>query len=275
MKYMTFKSSCSYAGIANMLPYFGVETEDYKIALEMKLPLLFTYDTNTHIYMSGPMLQSAEWFDIYLKPLGLKLNEYQCKKEHVLDYLNDNECAMLGVYINEEQKHAVIYNGYEDGIYRFINNKQIDSNEPDVLKFTKDELLATLDDTVFISTIIKANKEIIDLAPLLQKSIKVLNSMKKELINYCSMVKTPHELRESMNEIFRAVLLDSITMLELMGEEKISAKLRLVQSSFLSALRKGESLILSDYIPMQILQEAIDEYIELIQKEYDSMLEKA
>ena len=40
MKYMTFNSSCTYAGLANMLMERGIDVEDYEIALEMKLPFL-------------------------------------------------------------------------------------------------------------------------------------------------------------------------------------------------------------------------------------------
>lgn len=40
MKYMTFNSSCTYAGLANMLMDKDIDVEDYEIALEMKLPFL-------------------------------------------------------------------------------------------------------------------------------------------------------------------------------------------------------------------------------------------
>ena len=40
-KYMTFNSSCSYAGLANMLLRYGVDTQDREIARDMKLPFLF------------------------------------------------------------------------------------------------------------------------------------------------------------------------------------------------------------------------------------------
>ena len=40
MKYMTFNSSCAYAGLANMLEKKGIDVEDYEIALEMKLPFM-------------------------------------------------------------------------------------------------------------------------------------------------------------------------------------------------------------------------------------------
>ena len=41
MKYMTFNASCAYAGLANILERFGIETEDREIALAMGLPYLF------------------------------------------------------------------------------------------------------------------------------------------------------------------------------------------------------------------------------------------
>jgi len=60
MKYMHFNSSCPYAGLANLLELQGVETEDYKIALEMNLPYFLRRDVITGYYQSGSSLQSAE-----------------------------------------------------------------------------------------------------------------------------------------------------------------------------------------------------------------------
>ena len=56
-KYMTFNSSCSYAGLANMLLRYGVDTQDREIAMDMKLPFLFAYEEGE--YRAGPMLQGA------------------------------------------------------------------------------------------------------------------------------------------------------------------------------------------------------------------------
>ena len=64
MKYMTFNSSCSYAGLANLLSFYGIDIEDRKIALEMDLPFLF--DCEDGCYVSGPMLQGEKWFNLYL-----------------------------------------------------------------------------------------------------------------------------------------------------------------------------------------------------------------
>ncbi len=64
MKYMTFNSSCPYAGMANMLEKYGIDVEDYEIALEMKLPLFV--DKNEDGYVTGPMIQEKKWLDIFL-----------------------------------------------------------------------------------------------------------------------------------------------------------------------------------------------------------------
>lgn len=72
-KYMTFNSSCSYAGLANMLLRYGVDTQDREIARDMKLPFLFACEEDE--YRAGPMLQGAQWFNLYLHPRGLEMRE--------------------------------------------------------------------------------------------------------------------------------------------------------------------------------------------------------
>ncbi len=44
MKYMTFNSSCSFAGIANMLERMGHDYEDYQVAAGMELPYIVARD---------------------------------------------------------------------------------------------------------------------------------------------------------------------------------------------------------------------------------------
>lgn len=58
MKYMTFNSSCTYAGLANMLMEKNINVEDYEIALEMKLP--FFIERNADGFSTGPLLQSKK-----------------------------------------------------------------------------------------------------------------------------------------------------------------------------------------------------------------------
>lgn len=63
---MHFKASCSYAAIAAIMETYGVDTEDYKIALDIKLPWMFAREDGE--YRSGPMLQGGKWFNLWLKP---------------------------------------------------------------------------------------------------------------------------------------------------------------------------------------------------------------
>lgn len=50
MKYMTFNSSCSYAGVANMLDQYSVDTNDRSIAMGMKGTLK---PNNRHYIIQG------------------------------------------------------------------------------------------------------------------------------------------------------------------------------------------------------------------------------
>ena len=93
MKYMTFNASCSYAGLANLLDWYGVDVEDRVIALKMELPYLFAREGRR--YLSGPMLQGAEWFDLYLHPIGFTFIERRLEREEVCSFLKDHPPACL------------------------------------------------------------------------------------------------------------------------------------------------------------------------------------
>ena len=73
MKYMTFNSSCSFAGIANMLERMGHDYEDYQVAAGMELPYIVARDNGGCI--AGAILQEKKYFDIFLKKIGYKQAE--------------------------------------------------------------------------------------------------------------------------------------------------------------------------------------------------------
>lgn len=131
MKYMTFNSSCSYAGVANMLESYGVNVEDRQIALDMELPYLFSCENG--IYCSDPMLQTAKWFNLYLEPRGFIMTETMLLKEEVCAFLREVHIrpAMLGIAFSPRGKHAVVYTGMEGDCYKFPNNKPQKSPAPD------------------------------------------------------------------------------------------------------------------------------------------------
>ncbi len=262
MKYMTFNSSCSYAGIANLLSLYGVDTEDRTIALEMGLPFLLDYEDGC--YLSGPMLQGAKWFDLYLKPIGYTMTEKEVRKEQLCEYLRDLRYAMLGIYVTERNKHAVVYTGMRDGKFCMLNNKWEQSDEPDTLLFSGQELLQRVDESVMVAVLSKTACEAVKTEDIVKHSIVVLQSLAKEIAGFCSQERSPMDIRASMDTLFRAILLDGITMLDLIGEAQISQKLKIVQGQLMNAVKENKPLRLDQCLDMGLLNSAVADYISLM-----------
>ena len=262
MKYMTFNSSCSYAGIANLLSFYGIDTEDRTIALEMGLPFLFDYEDGC--YLSGPMLQGAKWFNLYLKPIGYTMTEKEVDKERLRDHLRDLQYAMMGIYVSERNKHAVVYTGIKDGKFCMLNNKWEQSDEPDTLLLSEQELLRRVDEKVVVAVLNKSACETVKAEWMAKHSIAVLQSLAKEIADFCSQERSSMDIRSSMNTLFRAILLDGITMLDLIGETQISQKLKIVQGQFMNAVKENKPIQLDQRLDMELLNSAITEYIDLI-----------
>ena len=262
MKYMTFNSSCSYAGLANLLSLYGTDTEDRKIALEMGLPFLFDYENGC--YFSGPMLQGEKCFNLYLKTVGYAMTEKEVNKEQLCIYLRDLQYAMLGVYVSEGNKHAVIYTGMKDGKFCMLNNKWEQADVPDTLLLSEQELLQRVDETVMVAVLDKTACEPVKTESLMERSISVLQTLAQEIAGFCSREKSSVDIRSSMNTLFRAILLDGITMLDLIGETQISQKLKIVQGQFMNAVKENKPLQLNQSLDIALLNSAITEYIDII-----------
>ena len=136
MKYMHFKASCSYAALAAIMELNGVDTEDYKIALEIKLPWLFSKEDGA--YISGSMLQSAKWFNLWLLPRGYRMTEEMVEREQLCSYLRAHKPAMLGIR-TPYGKHAVVFTDY-NGKNHFMNPTHESSGERIELSFSQEEL---------------------------------------------------------------------------------------------------------------------------------------
>ena len=104
----------------------------------------------------------------------------------------------------------------------------------------------------------------VDLKPYFKNSVGVLRQLKGDIAVFSSREQTPRDLRDARESLFRAVLLDGLTMLELIGETKLWKRLKSIQKDFLDALRENRPLILADCISVKDLSQAIDAYITLI-----------
>lgn len=275
MKYMHFNSSCSYAGLANLLYSDGIDTEDFVIALAIDLAYLLVKDGAS--YLAGTMLQSKEIFDIYLNPLGYELIEKNYDKDEVLKILEaGDKNYMIGVNIAQGNKHAIIFKEHKDNEFRFINNKYDDSDEPDEFLWTAEELKKRLDEKTFLAHLEKCDAKEMDLEEILLASIKNLGELKKDIINFSKRVITKEELRESMNTLFRAVLLDLETMFILIEEDKLMKRTKKLQKEYINVIKKGkESLVLEKEMNISGLVDVLNEWESLMKKnlkEYREMI---
>lgn len=267
MKYMTFNSSCSYAGIANMLEQYGIDTTDREIALGMKLPYLFVYDDGA--YVSGPMLQKAEWFDIYLNSIGFQLIEKKISADKVADYLKEQKTAMLGIKMGNAGKHAIVYKRMEADELIFINNKWENEEVPSEIKFAEEEFREKIDSEVVVAILqtIKATR--VSMIDKLEESLVVLQANVLEIIELCNKEVTVEYLQSKLNTLFRPLFLDGITMLNLIGETEFAEAWKVMQGNLLRALRqdKGQNVQLGEYISTDKLQDLTQKYMELIKLE--------
>ncbi len=232
----------------------------------MRLPFLFAYEKGT--YLAGPMLQSAKWFNLALHPLGFHLKETQLQKEHVFTNLQGLSCAMLGLKITENNKHAVVFTGKQtDDKLLFINNKWQHSDEPDTLLLIEEDLLARLDSEVMLAELQCCTRSDIDLSPLLAQSCQVLQQWKTEAAAFCAEIHTAEKRRSVLNPLFRAVLLDGITMLDLLGETALIQEMRILQGKLLQAMREDTPCAIADYLPLDDLLSCVDAYIARIQNQ--------
>lgn len=268
MKYMTFNSSCSYAGVANLLSFYGIDTEDRTIALTMGLP--FFFDCADGCYCSGPMLQSAKWFNLYLKPIGYTMAETEVRREQICEVLRALQYAMLGLRVSEGNKHAVVYTGLKDGKFCMRNNRWEREDAPDTLLLSEQELIQRVDDVVTVAVLHESACETVETERLAEHSIAVLQSLAKDIAAFCTREQSAVEIRRAMNTLFCAILLDGITMLDLIGETAISQKLKVVQGQLMSAVREDRPLQLDQRLDIPLLQSAMAEYISLIRTHFET-----
>jgi len=267
MVYMTFNSSCSYAGVANMLAQFGCATDDRTIAMGMHLPFLFTREGE--VYMAGPMLQSAEWFNLYLNPIGFMMRETAVPAAALYTYLMKHQTAMLGIELEKGSKHAVVFTGIADGKLSLLNNKRKDDSSPERFLFTKSELAERVAPTVTVATLERISPVSVEFSERFRHSVCVIRENVADIRAVCESCETVGALRKKLNTLFRPLLLDGITMLSLLGKAELAGTFTALQTQFLRALRRDADteILLGEHLSADDLERAAERYIELIETE--------
>ena len=266
MKYMHFKASCSYAALAAIMERNGVGTEDFQIALDIKLPWLFAKEDGA--YCAGPMLQGAKWFDLWLLPRGYRIVEKTVKREMLCDYLRTNKPAMFGIQ-TPCGKHAVVFTEY-DGAYRFLNPTRENSGEPTELTFSEEELLATVGQEPTVGVVSPTEPEPQSLTPYLRDSLCVIRENCADIEAFAAEQHASDDYPPAMNSLFRPLLLDGITMLELAGETALAQAFTTLQQQFLSFLRGTREKALRETLSLDKLHELTEQYAHLIERQIET-----
>lgn len=263
MKYMHFKASCSYAALATIMELNGVETEDYRIALEIKLPWLFSKEDGA--FISGPMLQGAKWFNLWCAPRGYRMVEERVERERLCNYLRTHKPSMLGIQ-TPHGKHAVVFTGFDEK-YRFINPTHESSGERTELSFSKEELLASVDRETTVGTVIPAEAEPQLLTPYLKDSISVIRENCAAIEAFAAEKHDPNAYFPMMNSLFRPLLLDGITMLELVGETALAQEFTTIQQQFMTFMRGTREGTLQETLSLDKLHGLTERYAHLIERQ--------
>lgn len=261
MKYMHFNSSCSYAALANLLELMGIDTEDTEIALEMGMPWLFHREGDT--FLSGPMLQSAEWFNLWLFPRGLCMTETEVEKGALCVRLKSSGPAMLGLH-TPYGKHAVVFTGF-DGAYRFINPTYEDRAEATELALFDSDLIERTDDIVMLARVERAEPNQVDPRPYLCRSVQIVRENVEAIERFAAAMHDPDAYLSTLNRLFRPLLLDGIGMLTLIGETALAKRFTTLQAALLSFLRGPRTGRLKDVLSLEELYDAAEEYVRLIE----------
>lgn len=260
MKYMHFKASCSYAALANLLEMQGYDTEDTTIALEMELPKLFSKEDGS--FLSGPMLQGSKWFNLWLLPHGFTMTEASISKSSLCQELLSGGPAMLGVR-TPYGKHAVVFTGY-DGEFHFLNPTYKDSGEKTELVLDEGALLASVDSWVAVGRVQPTPSHSVDLMPTKEASALILQENVEAIVRFTESEHSPEDYLTILNMLFRPLLLDGITMMELASKQDLADKLRSLQGNLMAFLRGDRSGKLCDTLSLPDLQLTAKDYIAYI-----------
>lgn len=292
MKYMTFRNSCVFASIANILESYDLDFSDREVIKEMGNPYIFIKEKNT--YKTGPMLQEKLWFQLFLNKYNLIAIEKNVRKDEIIELLertNNSKDIVLGIKL-DFGKHAVILKEVKREVkkdvnnqdyriekrYIFLNNRHEDEKVNNYFEFSKEELLDKLDDYVsyfYIKrktiTQEKLYENKLFLINKLENSLNVLEELKTEIFKLCYNKLYASEIKISLDTLFRPLLLDGVEMLSILGEDLLKNNFIDIRNNLFLSFKNESSYFLKDYIDLNLLDESIEMYKDLIKKRLENI----
>ena len=238
-KHMHANSSCSYCAISYMVQAFDIDVADVDIAKEINLHLMFE-KKNDH-YNSGFMLQTKKWFDLFLNPRGLELAELMLDKKSAVAFLKENRNVMIGLKTSQG-KHAVVFIEYKNNLFKFFNPTHEGSGEEDYIVLSEDKLIDLLDDRLSVARIISCEKKSVNFKDYLIKSISALDSYNQDLKSFIEC-NVGREAYHNNLDLFRPLLLDGLTMMEIAGESNLLSLMKQSQKQLLAYIKGQEDIL--------------------------------
>ena len=258
---MHFNSSCSYCAVAYILSSFGIEVEDTDIALKIGLPYIFAFENDE--YLAGPMLQSSKYFNLFLNPLALTLDEHRVNKDELLTYINEKKNIIFGIK-TDFGKHAVVLVEHANGMYSFFNPTWEESNHETMINLKKEDLLSRVDEEITIGEIKQCQKKIINLQNFYRESIVNLAKYEKDILGFINGNNDREEYQKQLDILFRPLLLDGLSMMVLINNDDIAKIMKEAQTHLLSFIRGKTEF--DAHLFNEKIHTIVTQYTELINK---------
>ncbi|MBO4915993.1 MAG: hypothetical protein J5449_12405, partial [Oscillospiraceae bacterium] len=215
-------------------------------------------------FAAGPMLQEAKWFDLWLRPRAFRMNEVILEPDELLPHLEEHSPVMLGLR-TPQGKHAVVFEQCENGLYRFFNPVHEGSRESASLILDANELRERVEPPIAVGEVLATEPFQPDMRPLFKASVAAMRENYAQIEAFAAEKHEHSEYASAMDELFRPLLLDGVTMLELAGETELAQSFSELRSALLSFVRSPQDAPLSDVVSMSRLRELVEAYVRLIE----------
>lgn len=180
---------------------------------------------------------------------------------------------MLGIKIDEKHKHAVVYTGNDGDVLLFINNKHRESDEPCEMRLDEGELLQRLDEVTVVASLKPYEGGAVDPLPYMQESLECLDELYSKTEQFSSGHQSRENVLNTVDTLFRPLLLDSFAVMELAGSSSVAESIRDQQKKYIAAVFKGqaERIRLCDYIDIAQIKNIVDEWKRLTEERIDKL----
>ena len=180
---------------------------------------------------------------------------------------------MLGIKIDEKHKHAVVYTGNDGDVLLFINNKHRKCDEPCEMRLDEGELLQRLDEVTVVASLKPYEGGAVDPLPYMQESLECLDELYSKTEQFSSEHQSRENVLNTVDTLFRPLLLDSAAMMELAGASSVAESIRAQQKKYIAAVFNGqaERIRLCDYIDIAQIKNIVDEWKRLTEERIDKL----